>query len=218
MTRTVQAGWLVCAALLLALPAAAAEFVLLDNGFRLHADHHEVAGSTVRVYEGDCVAEFPLARVAAFEAVEIIAAPATESAPAAPPEAVPLDPKELVTRAAIRNGLEPKFLHSIAAVESGYRQDAVSSKGAIGIMQLMPQTARALQADPADPEQNVDAGARYLRELLIKYLDDPYQVRKALAAYNAGPAAVDRFDGIPPFPETQRYVRKVLQRHAALTQ
>jgi len=64
----------------------------------------------------------------------------------------------------------------------------------------------------------VDAGARYLRELLIKYLDDPYQVRKALAAYNAGPAAVDRFDGIPPFPETQRYVRKVLQRHAALTQ
>ncbi|RPI07710.1 MAG: lytic transglycosylase domain-containing protein, partial [Acidobacteriales bacterium] len=94
----------------------------------------------------------------------------------------------------------------------------VSSKGAIGIMQLMPRTARALQADPADPEQNVDAGARYLRELLIKYLDDPYQVRKALAAYNAGPAAVDRFDGIPPFPETQRYVRKVLQRHAALTQ
>jgi len=218
MTRNTPDGWLVCAALLLALPAAAAEFVLLDNGFRMHADRHEVAGSTVRLYDGECVAEFPLSRVAAFEAVESIAAPEPESVPAPPPEAVPLNPKELVTRAAIRHGLEPKFLHSIAAVESGYRQDAVSSKGAIGIMQLMPQTARALQADPADPEQNVDAGARYLRELLIKYLDDPYQVRKALAAYNAGPAAVDRFDGIPPFPETQRYVRKVLQRHAALTQ
>ncbi len=92
----------------------------------MHADRHEVAGSTVRLYDGDCVAEFPLARVAAFEAVESIVATAPESSPVPPPEAVPLDPKELVTRAAIRNGLEPEFLHSIAAVESGYRQDAVS--------------------------------------------------------------------------------------------
>jgi soluble lytic murein transglycosylase-like protein len=117
----------------------------------------------------------------------------------------------LVTRAAVRNGLPPELLHSIAQVESGYRQDAVSPKGAIGIMQLMPQTARDLQADASDAEQNVNAGARYLRQLLLKYMDDPYQVRKALAAYNAGPAAVDRYGGVPPYGETQRYVRRVLE-------
>ena len=81
----------------------------------------------------------------------------------------------------MRNGLPPELLHSIALVESGYRQDAVSPKGAVGIMQLMPQTAKELQADASDAEQNVNAGARYLRQLLLKYMDDPYQVRKALA-------------------------------------
>jgi soluble lytic murein transglycosylase-like protein len=127
------------------------------------------------------------------------------------------DPRTLVTEAAIRNGLEPELLHSIAAIESGYRQQAVSGKGAVGIMQLMPETARELQADASDPEQNVNAGARYLRQLLLKYMDDPYQLRKALAAYNAGPAAVDRYGGIPPYPETEQYVRKVLQRRQAIT-
>ena len=215
MNRDVKAVCCMCS-LLLAIPAAAAEFVVLDNGFRLYADRHEVADAVVRIYDAGSVTEFPLARVATFEAVEQVTPADTDPAPAALPAAVtPMDPRELVTRAAIRHGLDPKFLHSIAAVESGYRQDAVSSKGAIGVMQLMPRTAKALQADPSNVEQNVDAGARYIRELLLKYLDDPYQVRKALAAYNAGPGAVDRFDGIPPFLETQHYVRKVLQRHTA---
>ena len=79
-------------------------------------------------------------------------------------------------------------------------------------MQLMPGTARLLGADPADPRQNVDAGARYLTELLRKYVNDPYQVRKAVAAYNAGPAAVDRFDGVPPYPETTAYVERVIRQ------
>jgi soluble lytic murein transglycosylase-like protein len=147
-----------------------------------------------------------------FEVDDYVAPPSPPPAavPVAPP-ARPVDPRELVTRAAVRNGLPPEFLHSIAVVESGYRQDAVSPKGAIGIMQLMPQTARDLQADPSDAEQNVNAGARYLRQLLLKYMDDPYQVRKALAAYNAGPAAVDRYGGVPPYGETQRYVQRVLE-------
>jgi len=81
---------------------------------------------------------------------------------------------------------------SVAKAESGFRADAVSPKGAVGIMQLMPATARKLGADPTDPRQNVEAGTRYLSELLLKYKDDPYQVRKALAAYNAGPGAVER--------------------------
>jgi len=82
---------------------------------------------------------------------------------------------------------------------------------------LMPGTARELEADPADAAENVDAGARYLRELLLKYLDDPNQLRKALAAYNAGPGAVDRFNGVPPYRETLQYVQKVLDRRRELT-
>ncbi len=77
-------------------------------------------------------------------------------------------------------------------------------------MQLMPQTARTLDADPKDAGQNVDAGTRLLRELLIKYDGD---VVKALAAYNAGPAAVDRYQGLPPYPETQNYVDKVIRQY-----
>jgi soluble lytic murein transglycosylase-like protein len=94
--------------------------------------------------------------------------------------------------------------------------DAVSPKGAIGIMQLMPGTARELSADPHHPEQNVDAGVRYLRDLLLKYQDHPDQVRLALAAYNAGPGAVDRYNGIPPYRETVEYLRKVLDRYQKL--
>ena len=106
--------------------------------------------------------------------------------------------------------LDPELLEAVAEVESAGHPDAVSPKGAIGVMQLMPATARSLAADPNDPEQNIDAGTRLLRELLIKYDGD---VAKALAAYNAGPAAVDRYQGIPPFAETQSYVDKVIQNY-----
>jgi soluble lytic murein transglycosylase-like protein len=198
--------------LLLALPCFAAENAVLKSGFRVRAERHEIVDGNVRLYDGDSFVEIPAADVVAFEVDDYVAPPPPPpaAAPVAPP-ARPLDPRELVARAAVRNGLPPELLHSIAQVESGYRQDAVSPKGAIGIMQLMPQTARDLQADASDAEQNVNAGARYLRQLLLKYMDDPYQVRKALAAYNAGPAAVDRYGGVPPYGETQRYVRRVLE-------
>lgn len=195
--------------LLLTLPCLAAEHAVLKSGFRLRAERHEIVDGNVRLYDGGSFVELPAADVVGFE-VDDYVAPPPPPAPAPPPTR-PVDPRELVTRAAVRNGLPPELLHSIALVESGYRQDAVSPKGAVGIMQLMPQTAKALQADPSDPEQNVDAGARYLRQLLLKYLDDPYQLRKALAAYNAGPAAVDRYGGVPPYSETQRYVQRVLE-------
>jgi soluble lytic murein transglycosylase-like protein len=98
----------------------------------------------------------------------------------------------------------------VAKVESAMRSDAVSPKGAIGVMQLMPATARALDADPADPAQNIEAGTRLLRDLLIKYNNDAI---KALAAYNAGEGAVDRYQGLPPFSETQNYVDKVIRNY-----
>ena len=205
--------------LLLALPCLAAENAVLRSGFRLRTERHEFVDGNVRLYDGSSFVELPAADVVAFEVDDYVAPPPPPpaAAPVAPP-ARQLDARELVTQAAMRNGLPPELLHSIAVVESGYRQDAVSPKGAIGIMQLMPQTARDLQADPSDAEQNVNAGARYLRQLLLKYMDDPYQVRKALAAYNAGPAAVDRYGGVPPYSETQQYVRRVLEVRRHLSQ
>ena len=198
------------------LPAFSGEEIVLNTGFRLRADRHEVTGGVIRLYTGDAVTSFPVSAVAAVEPDDFLPPPPPVTPPVLP-VIVAEDPRELVTKAALRQGLPPELLHSIAQVESGYRQDAVSPKGAMGIMQLMPRTAKELQADPADAAENVDAGARYLRELLLKYLDDPNQLRMALAAYNAGPGAVDRFNGVPPYRETLQYVQKVLDRRRKLT-
>lgn len=123
--------------------------------------------------------------------------------------------REMIHAAAKANGLPPKIVESIATVESGLKTNAVSPKGAIGVMQLMPGTAKQLGVDPNDVEQNIHGGARLLRDLLIRYENDPDQLRKALAAYNAGPGAVARHGGIPPYKETQDYVRKVLRKFDA---
>ena len=163
------------------------------------------------------VIELPASAVDGFETLEDLPKPAAIPLPPPPPpvEKPKLQPKELVERAAERNGLPPAFLHSVARVESGYRADAISPKGAIGIMQLMPGTAAMLNADPRDPEQNVEAGARHLRDLLIQYNGE---TRKALAAYNAGAGAVARYHGVPPYPETQNYVDKVLRNYWRLAE
>jgi len=197
--------------LLLALPAWAGEYAVLANGFRIHAERHETAGASVRLYTGDGVTEVPTNSVASFEPEEFIAPPVT------PPKKVnaPLpvrDTRTLVRDAALRSGLPPSLVESVARVESALRPDAVSPKGALGVMQLMPATARKLDADPHDTAQNIDAGARLLRELLIKYGGD---VVKALSAYNAGEGAVDRYRGMPPYPETQDYVDKVIRTYVS---
>ena len=95
--------------------------------------------------------------------------------------------------------------------ESGFAPAAVSPKGAVGLMQLMPETARQLGVDPANPRENAAGGAQYLRELLAKYEKDPNQVLLALAAYNAGPGAVERYHGVPPWRETREYILRVLR-------
>jgi soluble lytic murein transglycosylase-like protein len=199
-----------------ALVAQAGEFVVLSNGFRLHVDSHTADGPVIRLQTSQGVIEIQANTVAAFEQEEYTAPAPAALAPAAlaPPSPAPqLTPQELITRAALHAGLPPAIVHSIARAESGYREDAVSPKGAIGLMQLMPKTAAQLDADPRDPAQNADAGARYLRDLLQKYENDPHQVSKAVAAYNAGPAAVDKYNGIPPYPETIQYVNRVLKQY-----
>ncbi len=113
----------------------------------------------------------------------------------------------VVAPIAQKYGLEPEFVLKVIEAESGGNPQAVSPKGAIGLMQLMPATARALGvSDPFDPVQNIEGGVRYLRHLIDRFGD----LRLALAAYNAGPGNVQRYGGIPPFPETQQYVKKIL--------
>ncbi len=195
------------------LTAQAGEYVVLSNGFRIHADSHVIDGAVMRLQISQGAIEIPANSVAAIEAEDYTPPPAPVAA-AAPEPQRELTPQELITRAAINNGLPPAIVRSVAKAESGYHVDAVSPKGAIGLMQLMPGTAAALNADPHDPAQNVEAGARYLRDLLLKYENDPHQVSKALAAYNAGPGAVDKYKGVPPYRETIDYVNRVLKDYA----
>ena len=131
------------------------------------------------------------------------------------PRMAPPDVARLVDAVAPAAGLEPRLLLAVISAESGFRARAVSPKGAQGLMQLMPATARRLGvSDPFDPEQNVRGGARYLVELLRMFNDD---LRLALAAYNAGENAVLRAGrAIPPYPETQQYVARVMERYQAL--
>jgi soluble lytic murein transglycosylase-like protein len=195
---------LIC--LLTALPAFAGEYAVLSSGFRIHAERHELDGSSLKLFTKDGMIELPATSVASFEAEEYVA-PEPVAVAAVPPPPKSTDPKTLIHAAAVRNSLPPAFVASVAKAESAMKQSAVSPKGAIGVMQLMPGTAKALDADPRDTEQNIDAGTRLLHDLLVKYDGD---VVKALAAYNAGPGAVDRYNGLPPYRETQQYVNKVI--------
>jgi soluble lytic murein transglycosylase-like protein len=121
--------------------------------------------------------------------------------------------KVWIKLASTKHGLDPSLVQALIEIESGGDAAAVSPKGAQGLMQIMPGTARGLGlSDPFDPSANIDAGSRYLREQLKAFGD----VRLALAAYNAGPEAVRKFAGVPPFPETQRYVAAVSNRFIIL--
>jgi soluble lytic murein transglycosylase-like protein len=122
---------------------------------------------------------------------------------------VPADIRSLVREMAEREGLDAGLVLALVGVESGFRAEALSPKGAQGLMQLMPATAAAYGvAEPFDPQANVQAGVRHLRLLLERYGGDR---EKALAAYNAGEGAVARFGGVPPYAETRAYVRRILR-------
>lgn len=116
----------------------------------------------------------------------------------------------LIENQAQQSGVDANLLKAVAKVESGFDPSAVSGAGALGVMQLMPQTAQSLGVKNAlSAKDNIAGGAAYLKDLLQKYHDVP----KALAAYNAGPGAVDNYGGIPPFAETQQYVKKVMSAY-----
>ncbi|HEY7512770.1 MAG TPA: lytic transglycosylase domain-containing protein [Vicinamibacteria bacterium] len=201
---------LLTAALLALAPAARAEIALLANGQTFKVSGHRAEGDLVwlSLRAGGEIA-LPSTQIRGYVPDEVVEE--VERAAASPDGLAGL--RRLATDTARRHGLDPALVLAVAGVESAFETRAVSAKGAQGLMQLMPGTAKDLGvADPFDPAANLDGGTRYLRELLAKYDGD---VTKALAAYNAGPGAVARHQGVPPYKETRDYVKKVLRRYQA---
>jgi soluble lytic murein transglycosylase-like protein len=133
--------------------------------------------------------------------------------PAGPMRATPAEIAREIQAASLRHSISAPLIEAVAWQESRFNQSAVSPKGAMGVMQLMPATARQLGVDARDVASNIEGGALYLSQMLQRFEGD---VPRALAAYNAGPEAVQRYGGIPPYAETQAYVRAILGRLGAV--
>jgi Transglycosylase SLT domain len=205
----------------LATSAWAGELVTLRNGYEMRCNHHADVEGRVRLYQGageDNFIEFAPQEIATFEHVsdpppEIAKEPAKETAaarsePAKDAKLSPADLHEILAKAGSDHNLDVDLLASLVKAESGGNARAVSRAGARGLMQLMPGTATELGvSDSFRPDENVRGGTTYLDALLIYYHDN---LALALAAYNAGPAAVDRYHGIPPYHETRTYVAWVI--------
>jgi soluble lytic murein transglycosylase-like protein len=191
----------------LAVPLHGAELANLRNGFTLRHDHHEVVGTTTRLYMSNDPAsdyvDVPTDQIEGYEA----APPDPQDAAAPLPKT--RDLKAIVAEVSAQNKLDADFIASVIAAESANNPHAVSPKGAKGLMQLMPGTASKLGVkDSFDPAENVDGGVRYLRQLLEQY---HFDVAKALAAYNAGPGRVQQYHGVPPYRETHAYVARIIR-------
>ena len=199
----------------------AAELVTLANGFSISCDHHAQVAGRIRLYltvGEDNYIEFRPSDIATVEEVPDPPAPISSATDPPPPAAdppsgaaaklTPADIHEMLARAGLDHNIDVDLLASVVKAESGGNTHAVSHAGAQGLMQLMPGTAASLGVkDSFQPEQNVRGGSAYLDSLLTKYHDN---LALALAAYNAGPAAVDKYHGIPPYTETRAYVARVI--------
>lgn len=205
----------------LRIPARAAERVTLTNGFAQVCDHHEVVEGKYRLYttkDTESYIEFPQEQIASIEWVPD-PPPEPVAPPVKPPEAAPKpapteakltqsDLHQMLVSAGNAHNVDEDLLASVVKAESNGNAHAVSPKGAQGLMQLMPSTAADLGVqDTFRPEDNVRGGSAYLDWLLKRYNDN---VALALAAYNAGPAAVDKYHGMPPYRETKLYVARVI--------
>ena len=206
-------GTWVLISLVAVAPCFGREIFHLASGFALEATSHAQIEDKLVLTTATGTVELTLADVANIEIIPDIKPDLSPGLTTAKADPV-LSAAELVRLAAASQGNAPEFIRlveCVARVESGLKKDAISSKGALGLMQLMPNTAKGLGVIATDPRQNAEGGARYLRELLEIYGHDSVL---ALAAYNAGPGAVQKYRGVPPFAETRQYVRKVLREYA----
>ncbi len=184
----------------------AAVLVTLKNGSQVEAASESREGNTEILTIGGGTVSMAVTDIVSID--RLPDPPAPESSQTAAPQEP--DAGELLANASAAQAIDAVFIASVAKVESGLKRDAISNKGAIGLMQLMPGTAAELGVKPENPSENALGGAKYLRELLLRYHGD---ARLALAAYNAGPGAVERYHGIPPYPETVAYVNRVLREY-----
>jgi len=199
----IAAIWIGLAAPALSVAQCSPCVAHLTNGFTIQHLRHETVGENVRLY----LSETGYIDVLATQ-IESYAQDDTPLPPSAQTPAPAATIDDQIRRASDLTGVDTDFVHSVIQYESNFNPRAVSPKGAQGLMQLMPGTARELGvSDAFDPAANIQGGSHYLRELLLRYNGD---AAKALAAYNAGPAAVDRYQGVPPYPETRRYVARVI--------
>ena len=179
-----------------------AEYIVLRSGQRLHVSSYQLIGDKYRLQLSGGWVEALAADVVAIE-------PEDDFAPV-PAQAQPrtgTSLQDLVAAAASRYGVDAELITSVIAAESNFNPKAISPKNARGLMQLLPETAARLGVkDVFDPKENIDAGVRYLRELLETYHNN---LTLALAAYNAGPDRVQQYGSVPPFRETVSYVRRV---------
>jgi soluble lytic murein transglycosylase-like protein len=184
-----------------AAPAARADYAVLRSGARLHIRSYQQTGDRIRLTVAGGVVEVAASDIVSIEPEEEFTANPSSSSKVSGPYA------KLIRTAAAKHGVDGALIQHVIAAESNFNSHAVSRKDAFGLMQLLPETAaRYSVADIFDPAQNIDAGTRYLKALLDQYGGN---LPLALAAYNAGPEAVERYGGIPPFPETQNYVKRI---------
>ncbi len=203
-------------ALAIALAGAAAvhadQYAVMNTGTRVRIEAHQEQGALTELsLPGGGSVQVNSAYIVRFESDEYVPPPPPsekDEHSQASTHKGNLD--RIIHEAGARHGLDPDLLHSVIAAESGGNPAAVSPRGARGLMQLMPRTARQLNVSNAlDPAQNLEGGTRYLRELLARYGDNRLDL--ALAAYNAGPEKVDAYGKkIPPYRETVNYVRRII--------
>jgi hypothetical protein len=209
---TIIAGFVALNALI-ALPCLAADSAVLRNGFEIRHERRQVIGDVTRLFvntDGSSFVDVPTLEIDHFEES------AASEAVTGKLQAFSFNVKqpapnlnELVNAASGLYKLDPDLVTSVIRAESGFNVHAISPKGAQGLMQLMPQTASQLGVQNAfDPQANVEAGSRYLRELLERY---DFDLIKALAAYNAGPQRVEQYGGVPPYYETKAYVARIVR-------
>jgi hypothetical protein len=189
-----------CALLFAAVPCAHAEYVALRNGQRFHVTGYQLLGDKYRLQISGGVVEVPVEQVVSIE-------PEDTFAPLPTPVAATAPFQEIIKAAATHYSVDADLITSVIAAESNFDPKAVSKKNARGLMQLLPESAaRFAVQNIFDPQENVNAGTQYLRELLQRYNND---LALALAAYNAGPEKVLQFGRVPPYPETTSYIRRV---------